>query len=60
MKKIDYYFNLTKNLIPISTGNSLHVYNEVYKIGEEKITLFWQINSKSLIPDDIKIEQYKI
>ena len=53
-----YYYELTKELEPIESGTSLHVHGEIYKVGNEKISLFWNISSKSLAPDEVEVEPW--
>ena len=53
---INYYFELTKNFEPIESGSSLHMCHEIYHIGEEKITLYWTLDSNSVEPNDIQVE----
>ena len=53
-----YYYELTKELEPIESGTSLHVHGEIYKVGNEKISLFWNISSKSLAPDEVEVDPW--
>jgi nondiscriminating aspartyl-tRNA synthetase len=54
----NYYFELTRNFKPIEIGNSLHIYHEIYHIGNEKITLYWTINSKNYEPEEVIVEPW--
>jgi nondiscriminating aspartyl-tRNA synthetase len=54
-----YYYELTRNFQPIEIGDSFHVSHEVYHIGDEKITLYWSIDSSSDIPDLVEVEPWK-
>lgn len=53
-----FYYELTRNLKPINTGCSLHVYSEVYKVKNDKVSLFWAIGSQSELPDEIEVETW--
>ena len=54
-----YWYELTRNLQPIETANSLHVYSEVYKVGAEKVSLFWNISGNTIEPNEIEIEPWE-
>jgi len=54
-----YWYELTRNLEPIETSNSLHLYCEVYKINNEKVSLFWNIGENTIEPNEIEIEPWK-
>lgn len=56
-----YWYEVTRNLEPIETGQSLHIYSEIFKINNEKISLFWNISnmsSQNLQPDLVEIEPW--
>jgi nondiscriminating aspartyl-tRNA synthetase len=36
-----YWYEITRNFKPVSTGSSLHVYHEVYHIKNDKVTFYW-------------------
>ena len=40
-----YWYELTRNFVPVETGKSLHVYHETYHIKNDKVTLIWAIGS---------------